>query len=253
MLRRCGGEGRGDMLTGRHHAVFASILLIALAPAPRVRALGAAPSWTGEGNQANAHYGWSVAPAGDVDGDGYTDLIVGAREHDAGQTNEGRVTLYRGSHVRTFDRLRLEGGGRPDAGLLRVLRGARRRRERRRLRGPHRGRAVLGRGSLERGRGVPVPGRPIRSRCHRGVDGGGGPGRCGVRRRAWPAPATSTATATTTSSSARVDTTRRSTRAGAPPSSWAVRAASRRRPRGTSYGDQTRRRPRRRPWRARGT
>ena len=40
--------------------------------------LSASPAWTAESNQADAHFGDSVATAGDVNGDGYADVIVGA-------------------------------------------------------------------------------------------------------------------------------------------------------------------------------
>lgn len=54
-------------------------------------------SWTAEANQANAYFGGSVSTAGDTNGDGYDDLIVGAYLYDNGQTNEGRAYVYRGS------------------------------------------------------------------------------------------------------------------------------------------------------------
>jgi hypothetical protein len=59
--------------------------------------LSATPDWTAESDQAGAHFGRSVGTAGDVDGDGYSDVIVGARTYDNDQTNEGRVTVYHGS------------------------------------------------------------------------------------------------------------------------------------------------------------
>jgi len=59
--------------------------------------LSATASWTIEGNQANAHFGFSVAPAGDVNGDGYSDLAVGAPLYDNGQIDEGRAFVYHGS------------------------------------------------------------------------------------------------------------------------------------------------------------
>ena len=44
-----------------------------------------------------AYYGWAVSTAGDVNGDGYDDIIVGAGNFDHGQTNEGRTFVYLGS------------------------------------------------------------------------------------------------------------------------------------------------------------
>jgi hypothetical protein len=55
------------------------------------------PSWTGEGGQNDAHYGGKVASAGDVNGDGFADVIVGAYDFDNGQTNEGKAFVYQGS------------------------------------------------------------------------------------------------------------------------------------------------------------
>ncbi len=55
------------------------------------------PSWVAEGDQTGAHFGWSVSTAGDVNGDGYADVIVGAPNYDAGSYNLGRVYVYYGS------------------------------------------------------------------------------------------------------------------------------------------------------------
>ncbi|TPW04992.1 MAG: FG-GAP repeat-containing protein, partial [bacterium] len=54
-------------------------------------------SWVVVGDQAGMNYGISVATAGDVNGDGYGDVIVGAIRFDNGQTDEGRAYLYPGS------------------------------------------------------------------------------------------------------------------------------------------------------------
>ena len=48
-------------------------------------------------NQSASNFGWSVATAGDVDDDGYSEVIVGAPDYDNGQENEGAVFVYRGS------------------------------------------------------------------------------------------------------------------------------------------------------------
>jgi hypothetical protein len=54
-------------------------------------------AWTGESNQVGAQYGFSVSTAGDVNGDGFSDVIVGAYLYDNGETNEGRAYVYHGS------------------------------------------------------------------------------------------------------------------------------------------------------------
>ncbi len=59
--------------------------------------LAASPAWTAESGQASSYFGWSVATAGDVNGDGYSDVIVGARWYDNGESNEGRAYVYSGS------------------------------------------------------------------------------------------------------------------------------------------------------------
>ena len=49
------------------------------------------PAWTAESNQTGAGFGTAVATAGDVNGDGYSDVIVGAVVYDNGETDEGRA------------------------------------------------------------------------------------------------------------------------------------------------------------------
>ena len=59
--------------------------------------LSTAPDWTAESNQAHALFGVSVGTAGDVNGDGYADVIVGAYFYSGGQGHEGRAYVYHGS------------------------------------------------------------------------------------------------------------------------------------------------------------
>ena len=49
-----------------------------------------------QSNQVGARIGWSVAGAGDVNGDSYADVIVGAPSYDAGQINEGAAFVFHG-------------------------------------------------------------------------------------------------------------------------------------------------------------
>jgi hypothetical protein len=50
-----------------------------------------------ESDQANAFFGQTLAGAGDVNGDGYDDLIVGAQSYDLAQIDEGAAFLFLGS------------------------------------------------------------------------------------------------------------------------------------------------------------
>jgi len=58
--------------------------------------LSASPVWEMEGDQPDAEFGFSVAGAGDVTGDGFDDIIVGAPRYDGPDPQEGRTFLYLG-------------------------------------------------------------------------------------------------------------------------------------------------------------
>ncbi|MCK4225320.1 FG-GAP repeat protein, partial [candidate division WOR-3 bacterium] len=53
--------------------------------------------WTAEGKQEEAYFGVVVSTAGDVNGDGYGDVIIGAPGYDNDQDDDGRVFVYYGS------------------------------------------------------------------------------------------------------------------------------------------------------------
>jgi hypothetical protein len=92
------GDGYADLIVGIRHydgdlpdEGGARIFLGSLS------GLDDTPSWEVEGDQAGSEFGWAVGGAGDVNGDGYEDVVVGAPTYDNGETNEGRVVVYHGS------------------------------------------------------------------------------------------------------------------------------------------------------------
>ena len=54
------------------------------------------PGWHGEGNKAEARFGWAAAPAGDVNRDGYDDLVVGAPLYKVEHVVVGQALLFLG-------------------------------------------------------------------------------------------------------------------------------------------------------------
>ena len=55
------------------------------------------PNWTDESDQDYGYMGYRFAPAGDINGDGYDDVVIGADGYDGGETDEGRAFVYYGS------------------------------------------------------------------------------------------------------------------------------------------------------------
>lgn len=67
--------------------------------------LQAALNTTLEPNIANEAFGTSVAGGGDVDGDGYSDVIIGSPNAAPTAANEGTVRAYRGNNALAYNRL----------------------------------------------------------------------------------------------------------------------------------------------------
>ncbi|MDP7136710.1 MAG: integrin alpha, partial [Candidatus Poseidoniia archaeon] len=59
--------------------------------------LSATPDWSDQGEAEDDYFGFSVASAGDVNGDGYADVVVGALYNDGAGSNAGEAYVYHGS------------------------------------------------------------------------------------------------------------------------------------------------------------
>jgi hypothetical protein len=93
------GDGLSDLIVGAPTSLkdfFERVRLFLGAPT----GLSRAANWTAEGDQAGSAFGASVSAAGDVNGDGCADVLVGAPDYSNGQTGEGRVFIYSGSSLR---------------------------------------------------------------------------------------------------------------------------------------------------------
>lgn len=98
------GDGRGDLLVGAKGngttaaLAGAAYLLLAqgaLAGVPATMDLSEADvKWTGEAAYDTA--GWSLSTAGDVNGDGFADLLIGARNEDSAGAGAGAAYLVFG-------------------------------------------------------------------------------------------------------------------------------------------------------------
>jgi hypothetical protein len=85
------GDGYSDIVVGsRGHSAGAGKAYLYLGGAS---GLSASPSWSAVGEAADNRFGQSVATAGDVNGDGYADVVVGAYGHNS---YTGKTYLYHG-------------------------------------------------------------------------------------------------------------------------------------------------------------
>ncbi|MEK6608440.1 MAG: FG-GAP-like repeat-containing protein [Myxococcota bacterium] len=92
------GDGFGDVIVGAYAASGDVVNegRAYLFPGS-ASGLAAAPTWTADpADLTGASFGWSVAGAGDVNGDGFADVIVGAYAANGDLANEGRAYLFYG-------------------------------------------------------------------------------------------------------------------------------------------------------------
>jgi hypothetical protein len=92
------GDGYADLVVGAGTAVLTGgeVYVYHGGGAGVASAVPTAAAAHIDADQANTNLGWSVAGAGDVNGDGFSDVIVGAYAYDAGETNEGAAFVFHG-------------------------------------------------------------------------------------------------------------------------------------------------------------
>jgi hypothetical protein len=92
------GDGYDDVIVGaERHAVGGVPVGKAFVCLGGPSGPSTAASWESSGDrQSGASYGSSVASAGDVNGDGYDDIIIGAQDFDAGREDAGKAYVYHG-------------------------------------------------------------------------------------------------------------------------------------------------------------
>lgn len=81
-----GAPGYGETGRGRAYLYLGSL-----------DGIGLRPAWTMSGESDYAHFGYSVAGAGDVNADGYGDVVIGAPFHTGQFDREGKAYVFLGS------------------------------------------------------------------------------------------------------------------------------------------------------------
>ncbi|MCK6506752.1 FG-GAP-like repeat-containing protein [Myxococcota bacterium] len=87
------GDGYGDFASGATSGAGAVHVFHGSATGPST----SASDWSLSGSESGEALGSVVAAAGDVNGDGFADLLVGAERYDGSRTDQGRALLVLGS------------------------------------------------------------------------------------------------------------------------------------------------------------
>jgi hypothetical protein len=91
------GDGYGDLLVSGHFDFGDGGRSVAYAYYGSTQGLGSLPDWTAVGERPDQYASLALASAGDVNGDGYDDVVVGDPYYSDDQTEEGRAYIYYGS------------------------------------------------------------------------------------------------------------------------------------------------------------
>ncbi len=90
------GDGYGDVLIGASHYPSGDIRGKAYLYLGSSSGLSSSPAWTATGENSDDTFSFSMSTAGDVNGDGYADVLIGGYTYPAG-AERGKVYLYLGS------------------------------------------------------------------------------------------------------------------------------------------------------------
>jgi len=92
------GDGYDDVLVGApHYHVSSGYEGAAFVYYGSPAGIVLTPAWTRIGLEGDGEFGSSVSAAGDVNGDGYADVLIGSARYTEGQSNEGAAFLFLGS------------------------------------------------------------------------------------------------------------------------------------------------------------
>jgi hypothetical protein len=91
------GDGYADVIVGAPNPTHGTTLGMAFVYYGSATGLSPTADWVVQDTQPVSWFGRRVSTAGDVNGDGYSDVIVGAPYYDGPEVNEGRSFAYYGS------------------------------------------------------------------------------------------------------------------------------------------------------------
>jgi hypothetical protein len=110
------GDGFSDIVVGayKYDNLFAIDIGAAFIYSGAQSSIQSNPAMTLLGTQEGAQFGYAVSSAGDLNGDGYSDIIVGSPNYTNGQNGEGAISIYlaswQGQGIENQVKALIEGG-----------------------------------------------------------------------------------------------------------------------------------------------
>ncbi len=89
------GDGCGDVIAGAYgYGGYRGKAYVFLGATNGLKGTPPSPAWSAQGEALDNYFGYAAAAAGDVNGDGYGDVLIGAYGY---ATNHGKIYLFYGS------------------------------------------------------------------------------------------------------------------------------------------------------------